>query len=319
MPKLNDLTGKRFGKLTVIKRVEDYISPKGQHQVQWLCKCDCGKERIVLAACLKDGTVRSCGCDKIKDLTGQRFGMLTVIKQAEDYVSPNGKHMRRWLCKCDCGNEKPINEKNLKEGITKSCGCAKINDLTGQRFGKLTVIKRAEDYISPKGVRRIRWLCRCDCGNEKAFLTQGLRNGKTKSCGCESVSKEVSIAGQRFGMLTAIRKDENHVSPSGARQSRWLCRCDCGKEVVVYKSELANGSAKSCGCLRNKDLTGKRFGKLMVIERVEDYVSPKGQHQIQWLCKCDCGNEKIVMDRQLKYGEIKSCGCLRKKQHNKRD
>ena len=43
-----------------------------------------------------------------------------------------------------------------------------------------------------------------------------------------------------------------------------------------------------------KDLTGQRFGRLVVIKQVDDYVNPSGTHYAQWLCKCDCGNEAIV-------------------------
>lgn len=59
-----------------------------------------------------------------------------------------------------------------------------------------------------------------------------------------------------------------------------------------------------------KDLTGQRFGRLTVIERVEDYVSPKGKKFSKWLCKCDCGNSCIVVGRNLtKKNGTKSCGC----------
>ena len=192
MPKFEDLTGQRFNRLTVIKRVEDYISPKGQRQVQWLCKCDCGNETVVNGASLKSGNVKSCGClrkdvtiqIRFKDLTGQRFGMLTVIERAEDYVNVNGNHVLRYLCKCDCGNEKAVLASDLKCGRVKSCGCLKIENLTGQRFGKLVVVKRAEDYVSPKGVHSIQWLCKCDCGNEVVTLARNLKSGYTKSCGC---------------------------------------------------------------------------------------------------------------------------------------
>ena len=61
---------------------------------------------------------------------------------------------------------------------------SKLIDLTGQRFGMLTVIKRASDYISPSGNRSVRWLCGCDCGNEIVVCSKYLRNGHTKSCGC---------------------------------------------------------------------------------------------------------------------------------------
>lgn len=57
-------------------------------------------------------------------------------------------------------------------------------DLTGKRFGRLTVLYRADDYISPKGVKVVRYHCRCDCGNESDVQAGGLRNGTTQSCGC---------------------------------------------------------------------------------------------------------------------------------------
>ena len=63
---------------------------------------------------------------------------------------------------------------------------------------------------------------------------------------------------------------------------------------------------------RFKDLTGQRFGYLTAIKRVEDYVSPKGIKRIQWLCKCDCGNEVVVLGCNLTKESIKSCGCFRK-------
>ena len=58
-----------------------------------------------------------------KDLIGQKYGRLTVIDRAEDYISPSGDHVACWLCKCDCGNEKVVKGSSLKRGNTKSCGC----------------------------------------------------------------------------------------------------------------------------------------------------------------------------------------------------
>lgn len=60
-----------------------------------------------------------------------------------------------------------------------------------------------------------------------------------------------------------------------------------------------------------EDLTGLRFGRLTVYERTDDYVTPKGKHEVRWLCICDCGTETKVTTRYLKEGAIKSCGCLR--------
>lgn len=59
-------------------------------------------------------------------------------------------------------------------------------DLTGQIFGRLTVIEQAEDYITPKGKRVIRWLCKCNCSEDKYTIVYGarLKNHSTLSCGC---------------------------------------------------------------------------------------------------------------------------------------
>ena len=63
---------------------------------------------------------------KVKqDLTGQKFGMLTVVRQGDDYINNSGKHFARYLCKCDCGNEilVSVTADMLKSGRTRSCGC----------------------------------------------------------------------------------------------------------------------------------------------------------------------------------------------------
>lgn len=60
---------------------------------------------------------------KLIDLTGQRFGMLTVLNRAEDYIFKSGRKERVWSCKCDCGNEVNVFGENLKKGNTTSCGC----------------------------------------------------------------------------------------------------------------------------------------------------------------------------------------------------
>lgn len=59
----------------------------------------------------------------VVDLTGQKFGMLTVICRAQDYVQENGRHRVMWLCECECGNTKVIKGDSLKSGAIRSCGC----------------------------------------------------------------------------------------------------------------------------------------------------------------------------------------------------
>ena len=59
-------------------------------------------------------------------------------------------------------------------------------DLTGQKFGRLTVLKQAEDYITPKGVCNAQWICECSCKEHNKIVVQGnnLKSGHTQSCGC---------------------------------------------------------------------------------------------------------------------------------------
>ena len=127
-----------------------------------------------------------CKLGKYIDLSGQKFGKLTVIERVEDHITPSGQHKQLWLCRCDCGNEKIIRGEFLRNGSTMSCGCLKIIDLTGQRFGNLTVIERAEDHFSKNGNKKICWKCICDCGKEHITTSEILRGGDCKSCGCIS-------------------------------------------------------------------------------------------------------------------------------------
>ena len=64
-----------------------------------------------------------------EDLSNKYFGKIKVVKQAEDYVYPNGKHSARWLCQCYCGNLFTTISTNLKNGKCKSCGCFRKNFL----------------------------------------------------------------------------------------------------------------------------------------------------------------------------------------------
>lgn len=62
MSKLIDLTGQRFGSLVVIQKVESKKYPSGQSVPQYLCRCDCGNEKVILATLLRNGHTTSCGC-----------------------------------------------------------------------------------------------------------------------------------------------------------------------------------------------------------------------------------------------------------------
>lgn len=116
------------------------------------------------------------------DLAGKRYGKLIVVCKT-DKRDAAGCVM--WECRCDCGNTKLYSTNELNRGSVTSCGCGqnKMEDLTGQRFGRLTVIKL--DKYSPKS-HGTRWLCKCDCGKQKSILASCLKKGLTTSCGCFS-------------------------------------------------------------------------------------------------------------------------------------
>ncbi|PFC37617.1 transcriptional regulator, partial [Bacillus cereus] len=182
MPKI-DLTGKRFGRLTVIRDT----GKRSHGGVRWECVCDCGNYKEINAVNLGKSTW-SCGClnreKKIKDLTGQKFGRLTVIRITDDRTKL-GEVI--WECMCDCGKHTKVIAGNLGR-CTRSCGCLSRElaserskeDLTGKKFGRLTVIKESEKRTK----RSIYWDCVCDCGKHTEVPPHHLKSGRTSSCGC---------------------------------------------------------------------------------------------------------------------------------------
>ena len=92
---------------------------------------------------------------KAVDLTGNRFETLTAIRKTDKRTS-NGKII--WECLCDCGKIHYSSVDTLKGGKVKSCGRLSKPDLTGQKFGKLTVIK---DTGKRKNNRLKIWKCIC--------------------------------------------------------------------------------------------------------------------------------------------------------------
>lgn len=115
-----------------------------------------------------------------RDLTGQRFGRLTVLRQVP---VPEGLTQNNyWLCRCDYGTERVVLASNLIRGHTKSCGCLKQRDLTGQRISRLTVLERSDQYAT-RGKRTVRlWKCQCDCGNITYKATDTLTGSRNCSC-----------------------------------------------------------------------------------------------------------------------------------------
>jgi len=185
--KADNLTGKRFDKLTVLYRVKNI----GTH-VAWKCQCQCGNLIEKRADVLKKQIQNACpDClgNTYIDLTGQRFGSLVVLED----VSRNNSGGVRWKCQCDCGNITIVSSGNLRDGTTFGCGCQRgksnILDLTNRRFGKLV----AKYYTDQRSGQSVMWYCECDCGGSKIIASSHLIQGKTKSCGCIRSAGEEAI------------------------------------------------------------------------------------------------------------------------------
>ncbi len=138
-------------------------------------------------------------------------------------------------------------------------------------------------------------------------------------------TKIEDLIGQKFSKLTVVSFIE---SKNG--KTLWDCKCDCGTEhVIAPTATLKNGSTKSCGCITKqliskkltKDLTGQKFGRLIVLERdykKEEKRKEQGlKHRTYWKCKCECGNNITVSKLHLTTGHTQSCGCLQSERASK--
>lgn len=193
MPKALDLTGKVYGELTVVEMLYNY-----QEKGRTYCRCinERKEEIIVRQDALQSGSTKtvygSRNKGRLKDLTGQIFGRLMVVKMTNKHAQ-NGSII--WACKCSCGNNCEVSAGDLLRGRIVSCGCSVQEyydsisyNLMNQKFGLLTAI----EYIGRKGepgkFKRL-WRCKCDCGRETLATVSDLVSGCTISCGCLSTSK----------------------------------------------------------------------------------------------------------------------------------
>lgn len=184
---------------------------------------------------------------------GRSFGSWTVLGQS----LKTARGERKWLCRCACGTQRYVLERALRSGGSLSCGCVRRRnaadalayDLTGQVFGQLQVLRRADDQSRNGGVW---WLCQCSCGSRYEVPASLLVTGKRTHCGGTSHEKHYAradIAGQRFHRLVALYP---LAERDGKGSVLWHCRCDCGSEVDVAYNSLMYSRIKSCGCQKKE-------------------------------------------------------------------
>lgn len=208
---------------------------------------------------------------KRKDLVGQQFDELTVVEMLYNYQN---KH--RTYCKCIGidGNEYIVRQDALVSGVTHTihgaCSGGIQQDISGQKFGRLTAIEPTDIRASNGGVR---WKCLCDCGNYIYPTMNNLKRGHTTSCGCAKIdyieSCKIDIVGKKYGKLTVL---EDITSKTDKRRMI-RCLCDCGNEHICAITDITTGHTMSCGCL-NKSKGEMYIKEILDINNIE-YIPQK--------------------------------------------
>lgn len=189
-------------------------------------------------------------------------------------------------------------------------------NLTGNRYGFLTVMYRTEDKYRGK----YKWHCVCDCSGEVDAIGSSLVSGNTQSCGCKRWDtlfeiKTVNLVGTKHGRLTVIDITENRCGGNVV----WFCKCDCGKTVEVSGDSLVSGNTKSCGCYHDQccreratkhGMCGtKEYVRARARKRIEMEVVGKSnwgitleKYSSEYFCSCVlCGMSSE--DHELMYGQ----------------
>ena len=140
-----DLTGQYFGRWRVIKK-DSEETKKHNHGIYWLCECSCSNhtQKSIRSDILRSNQSKSCGClnnelrsqrfidmnnNKRKDISGNKYGFLTVLKLSN---KKNSQGQYLWECQCDCGNIHYVTSSNLHNYNVQSCGC--INSITAAKI-----------------------------------------------------------------------------------------------------------------------------------------------------------------------------------------
>jgi len=247
--RLKLLTGQEIG----YWQVGEYLGNK-----KYRCLCTlCNREFEVYVSNLKNGKSKSC-VDCANDIKRNNTANLVYEHTLEKGKILEKLDMGRYLCECGgCGKKITVAGSILRNKKSVYCinckGLDKIIDITGQTFGNLQVIERAEN----RG-ERVYYKCKCLlCGKVYDVLSYNLRHGNTKSCGCQQL---IDLTGKQIFEWNVIEYKGNNM---------WLCRCSCGAEKEVHSYELRSGHSKSCGCKK------WQYTRLTLLDKYGEIVHDK--------------------------------------------
>ena len=176
----SSFVGKKYGYLTVLDIMSENIN--GSSQKIALCKCDCGNSCRIIFSPLIKGNTKKCGeCYNgipYSSFVGKKYGYLTITK-----ISPaktNNKKRTTVNCKCDCGKE--VDEMEFTsllccENISCGCFARQYKFIKQISYGHLNIIRTSKNNLGG-----LRYICKCDCGNEIEVLESDLFTEKVTSC-----------------------------------------------------------------------------------------------------------------------------------------
>lgn len=325
------------------KIIEEVCKIKKQRRFIVECLCDKKTRKEVSLNNLRRGANQSCGCLKMAVVNvGDVFGKWTVVQEIENVENKIG-WKRRALVRCSCEDktERIVNLKNLRSGLSNSCGCTnkeRLRELSkiladrsrgkikpvievkpGDVYGKLTIIKEVERVNNRRFV-----LVECSCPDKtrKEVNFLALRDGGFQSCGCASKeyfeNKIEDVIGKVYGRLTVIEE----LDRIDKKLRRVLVECSCPDKTrkEVNLNCLRTGKTKSCGCIKdemykekNENVIGKVYGRLTVVAEVKrkrGKKNRKGPRKVLAKCNCTENNKpKIYKLSHLRSGKTNSCGC----------
>ena len=272
--------GDRFGEWEV-------LSYEGNKK--YLCRCSCGTEKLVLRENLLRGSSTSCGHNKnhYGDLTGKQINEWTVL----------GKEGYLYKCQCSCGKIQLVGQKDLMSGSSKQCGHGYNirTDITGQKFGKWTVLKYLGNQM---------YLCQCSCENHttRAIRKADLLSGHSTQCGCSKHDKAQQTLLEHYGDIGPNRVN----NPRTPEQIKAVQQKENLKAFILEHSNL--------GVIPQTDLAtllgiGLQRASVLVREYgLEDLVqfncsqSEDERNLARWL-QSDLGCKVVTRDRQLLEGK----------------
>lgn len=217
-----NLIGKKFGSLTVIASAES----NKDGRVLWVCKCDCGEERVVIGKLLgKAVTTCHQSCVKDDEFIDRKFGNLLVIRRE----GTDSKGNRIFKCHCQTKQKDLLNQWDGAVEANEDSICGHVVFVTGHKLRHYS--QNVEKRLVPKSCLQ--------CTHALMSVKMKMRNALPSLCG------------QTFGRLTAVKRVMRRIGKSKRRREAYECVCRCGGHVCVTRGGLVGSGqkTKSCGCL----------------------------------------------------------------------